>query len=90
MNLMVDGWCQIVCLNAQIPGPIQPEHVAIVHHVGARETAILASVLPGGGIMFTQKPPNPDEFVPLIRYIVENRSIPCGLVDNFATHRSRD
>jgi CheY-like chemotaxis protein len=90
MNLMVDGWCQIVCLNAQIPGPIQPEHVAIVHHVGARETAILASVLPGGGIMFTQKPPNPNEFVSLIRYIAENRPIPCGLLDNFATQRNRD
>jgi len=89
MNLMVDGWCQIVCLNAQIPGPIQSEQIAIVHQMGARETAILASVLPGGGIMFTEKPRNPKEFVFLIRYIAENRPIPCGLVDNFAAHRNR-
>jgi len=88
MNLMVDGWCQIICLNAHIPG-LQSEHVAVVRHVGATETAILASVLPGSGIMFTQKPHGPNEFVSLIRYIAENRPIPCGLVDNFTTHRNR-
>jgi hypothetical protein len=90
MNLMADGWCQIICLNAQIPGPLLPDNVAIVHHIGAKETAILASVLPGTGIVFAQKPRNTNELVSLIQNVAENRPIPCGLVENFASHRNRD
>jgi len=88
MNLIVDGWCQIVCLNAHIPGLIQPDYVAIAHQVGVRETAILASALHSAGIMLIQKPHETDEFVALIEHIANNRPIPCGLVENFASHRN--
>jgi hypothetical protein len=89
MNLMSDGWCQIVWLSAQLPG-LMPDNVAIVHHVGARETAVLASVLPGGGIMFTQKPRSPGEFVALMQSVAESRPIPCGRAENFAIHLNGD
>jgi hypothetical protein len=90
MNLMADGWCQIVCLAAKVPGLIQSDDVAIVHHIGPREVAILASVLPGAGVVFTQKPRTLGEFVALMQSVAENRPVPCGVVGNFASPPNRD
>ena len=79
MNLLVDGWCQIILLKAAIR-ELPPDHVAIVHRMRAREAVILASGLHQPGIIFVQKPVAPKEFAKLIRDIVENRPIPCGLM----------
>lgn len=82
MNLLVDGWCQIIWLYAEIPGA-QPNKAAVVHHVGAKQLAILASVLSGStpGITCGRKPEEAAEFITLLQHIAGNQPAHCGLAE---------
>jgi hypothetical protein len=75
MNLLVDGWCQIVWLYAEISGRIPPDNgVAIIHQVGAKQLAILVSVLPHStpGVFCRRKPESATEFTALLQQIEGN------------------
>jgi CheY-like chemotaxis protein len=80
MNLMVDGWCQIVWLPAEIPELARDEKIAIVHQINAKLLAILASALPdtAPGITVSPKPTTAIEFITLLRRISGDRLAPCG------------
>jgi CheY-like chemotaxis protein len=80
MNLMVDGWCQIVWLHTEIPGRAQDGKVAIVHQISAKSAAILASTLPdtAPGISCSTKPTTAVEYVTLLRRVADDRLAPCG------------
>jgi hypothetical protein len=82
MNLLVDGWCQIIWLYAEIPGD-QPDKGALVRDVGAKQLAILASVLSGSmpGITCGRKPEKAAEFMALFQHISGNQPAPCGLAE---------
>jgi hypothetical protein len=79
-NLMVDGWCQIIWLHAEIPGRAHPDHAAVVHQIGSKVLAILASALPdtAPGITCSPKPATAREFVALLRQVSDDRLAPCG------------
>jgi CheY-like chemotaxis protein len=83
MNLLVDGWCQIIWLYAEIPGRTQPDKGAVLHHVGAKQLAILASVLSGStpGITCGRKPEKAAEFISLLQHIAGNQPAHCGLAE---------
>jgi hypothetical protein len=83
MNLLVDGWCQIIWLYAEIPGRTQPDKAAVVHHVGAKQLAILASVLSGSmpGITCGRKPEKAAEFIALLQHSAGNQPALCGLAE---------
>jgi hypothetical protein len=85
MNLLVDGWCDIVWLHAEVPGQTRSDKAAIVHHVGSRELAILASGLPGStpGITCGRKPQKAVEFIALLQRIAGNQPAHCGLAEAF-------
>jgi CheY-like chemotaxis protein len=87
MNLMADGWCQIVCLNAEVPGLTQSEDVAVAHRVAAREIAILAAGLPIAGITLTEKPRKPQESIALLQQLAASRPFPCGSMENQTHHK---
>jgi len=82
-NLLVDGWCQIIWLYAEIPGLAQPDRGAVVHQVGAKQLAILASVLSGStpGITCGRKPEKAAEFIALLQSIAGNQPAHCGLAE---------
>ena len=79
-NLMVDGWCQIVWLHAEIPGRALPDKAAVVHKIGSRPLAIFASALSDAapGITCSPTPTTAREFVALLRQISDDRLAPCG------------
>ena len=80
MNLLVDGWCQVVLLEAHIPGLTQAGTLAAVHKINAPEMAILASAefcMPPG-IMLSRKPQTVGQFVSLFEQLTGNRRSPCG------------
>jgi len=83
MNLLVDGWCPIIWLYAEIPGPAQPDKAAVVHQVGAKQLAILASVLSGStpGVTCGKKPEKATEFISLLQLIAGNQPARCGLAE---------
>jgi len=83
MNLLVDGWCQIIWLYAEIPGLAQPDKGAVVHQVGAKQLAILASVLSGStpGITCGRKPEKAAEFIALLQSIAGTQPAHCGLAE---------
>lgn len=83
VNLLVDGWCQIIWLYAEVPGHPQPGKGAVFHQVGAKELAILASVLSGSapGITCSRKPENAVEFIALLQYVAANQRAHCGLAE---------
>jgi CheY-like chemotaxis protein len=83
MNLMVDGWCQVVWLHAEIPGRAQPDKAAILHNVGTKQLAILASGLSGStpGITCSSKPEKATEFIALLRHIAGNQPAHCGVAE---------
>ncbi len=83
MNLLVDGWCQIIWLYAEIPGRPQPDKAVVVHQVGAKQLAILASVLSGStpGITCGRKPEKAVEFMALLQHIAGNQQAHCGLAE---------
>jgi CheY-like chemotaxis protein len=85
MNLLVDGWCEVVWLHTKIPGHARSDKAAIVHHVGSRELAILASGLSGStpGITCGRKPQKADEFISLLERIAGNQPAHCGLAEAF-------
>jgi len=84
MNLLVDGWCEIVWLHVEIPGHTRPDNAVVVHHVGSKELAILASGLSGStpGITCGRKPQSPLEFIALLQRIA-NQPAHCGLAEAF-------
>jgi CheY-like chemotaxis protein len=75
MNLLVDGWCDIVLLAAQIAGLIRANEMAIFHQVRAKQLAILASAMAGraSGIICIEKPQKADDYVALFEQIARNR-----------------
>jgi hypothetical protein len=79
-NLMVDGWCQIVWLHAEIPGRSHPDKGVVVHKIGSRLLAILASALADAapGITCSPRPTTAREFVALLRQVGDDRLAPCG------------
>jgi hypothetical protein len=83
MNLLVDGWCQIIWIYAEIPGRAQSDKAAVVHHVGAKQLAILASVLSGStpGITCSRKPQKAADFIVLLQHIAGNQPAHCGLAE---------
>jgi CheY-like chemotaxis protein len=83
MNLLADGWCQIVLLHAEIPGWLQPGKGAIVYHVGSKELAILAAGLsdPSAGIMCRRKPERVSELLAFLQHIAVNQAARCGLAE---------
>ena len=83
MNLLVDGWCQIIWLYAEIPGRAQLDKGAVIHQIGAKQLAILASVLSGStpGITCDRKPEKAAEFISLLQHIGGNQAALCGLAE---------
>ncbi len=81
MNLLVDGWCQIVLLAAGVAGITGPEELAIFHQIKAKQLAILASALPGtpSAIICIKKPQKADDYISLFEQIAGNRSGFYGL-----------
>ena len=90
-NLMVDGWCQIIWLHAEIPGRANPDNAAVVHQIGSKLLAILASALPdtAPGITCSPKPTTAREFVALLRQVSDDRLAPCGRSDILTRHDPR-
>jgi len=90
MNLLVDGWCQVVWLYAEIPGRAESDKGAIVHHVGAKQLAILASGLSDStpGITCRRKPEKAAEFMALLQDIAGNQPAPCGLTEVRGRHHN--
>ena len=76
MNLLVDGWCQIVLLAADITGITEPDEVAIFHQVKAKQLAILASAMPGlpSAIICIKKPQKTNDYIALFEQIAGNRT----------------
>ena len=83
MNLLVDGWCQIIWLYAEIPGRAQSGKEVVVHEVGAKQLAILASVLSGStpGITCGKKPQKGADFIALLQDIAGAQPAHCGLAE---------
>jgi CheY-like chemotaxis protein len=76
MNLLVDGWCQIVFLAADIAGITDPNELAIFHQVKAKQLAILASALPGttSAIISIEKPKKAEDYIALFEQIAGHRT----------------
>ena len=83
MNLMADGWCQIVWLQLDIPARASTSEVMVVHRIGATTLAILASAIPASspGISCSMKPATERDWLTLLRHMDGNRVAPCGRAD---------
>jgi CheY-like chemotaxis protein len=83
MNLLVDGWCQIIWLHAEIAGRALPDKGVVIQQVGAKQLAILASVLSGSTPSITcgRKPVKAEEFISLFQRIVGIQPAHCGLAE---------
>jgi CheY-like chemotaxis protein len=83
MNLLVDGWCQVIWLHAEIPGQAPADKGAVIHQVGAKQLAIVASVLSGStpGITCVRKPRKAAEFTSLLQDIAGEQPAHCGLAE---------
>jgi len=83
MNLMADGWCQIVWLELDTPARASASEVMVVHRIGAPTLAILASAIPATspGISCSMKPATEREWLTLLRHMDGNRVAPCGRSD---------
>jgi len=75
MNLLVDGWCDIVLLTADMTNFMRADEIAIFHQVRAKQLAILASALPGkaSGIVCVEKPQKAADYIALFEQIARNR-----------------
>jgi len=76
MNLLIDGWCQIVFLAAAIAGITERDELAIFHQVKAKQLAILASALPHttSAIISIEKPKKAEDYIALFEQIVGHRT----------------
>ena len=76
MNLLVDGWCQIVLLAADVAGITEPDELAIFHQVKAKQLAILASALPGtpSAISCIKKPQKAGDYIALFEQVIRSRA----------------
>jgi CheY-like chemotaxis protein len=81
MNLLVDGWCQIVFLAADIAGITETDELAIFHQVKAKQLAILASALPDtpSAIIAIEKPRKAEDYIALFEQIAGHRTGAGGL-----------
>jgi CheY-like chemotaxis protein len=81
MNLLVDGWCDIVLSAADIAGLIGAHEMAIFHQVRAKQLAILASAMPGkaSGIICIETPQKADDYIALFEQIGRTRIGAPGL-----------
>jgi CheY-like chemotaxis protein len=82
MNLLVDGWCDIVLAAADIAsGLIGTHEMAVFHHVRAKQLAILAVAMPGraSGIMCIETPQTADDYIALFERIGRTRIGAHGL-----------
>jgi DNA-binding NtrC family response regulator len=88
MNLLVDGWCQIVLVEADIRGLGERDKLAIIHRINSQTVAILASAMADTppGISLNKKPQTPAQFIRLFERIVQNRSWICGLAESQRSH----
>lgn len=76
MNLLVDGWCDVVLSAADIAsGLIGTHEMAIFHQVRAKQLAILAFAMPGraSGIMCIETPQTADDYIALFERIGRTR-----------------
>jgi CheY-like chemotaxis protein len=89
MNLLVDGWCDVVLLLADIAGITKPDELAIFHQVKAKQLAILASALPGtpSAIICIQKPQKAGDYIALFEQIAGTRTGPGRLEPGFGKQR---
>ena len=85
MNLLVDGWCQIVLLAAAIVGITEPDELVIFHQVTAKQLAILAAALPDAlsAIICIKKPQTAGDYIALFEQIAGNRTSRRGLAQGF-------
>lgn len=85
MNLLVDGWCQIVLLAAAIAGLTEPDELVIFHQVKAKQLAILAAALPDtlSAIICIKKPQKAGDYIALFEQIARNRTSPSRLAQGF-------
>lgn len=83
MNLMADGWCQIVWLELDISARASASELMVVNRIGAQTLAILASALQATspGISCSLKPATEREWLTLLRHMDGNRVAPCGRAD---------
>ena len=81
MNLLVDGWCHIVLLEADIPGLTDEDGLVVFHRIEAPMLAVLASALATGpsGIVHRTGPKTGKEFIKLLEQAADNRLSECGL-----------
>jgi CheY-like chemotaxis protein len=81
MNLLVDGWCDIVLLAADIAGLIGANEMAVFHQVRAKQLAILASAMPGraSGIICIETPQKAEDYIALFEQIARSRIGARGL-----------
>jgi CheY-like chemotaxis protein len=85
LNLLVDGWCQIVLLAAAIAGITEPDELVIFHEVKAKQLAILAAALPDtlSAIICIKKPQKAGDYIALFEQIARNRTSHRGLAQGF-------
>jgi hypothetical protein len=85
MNLLGDGWCQIVLLVATIAGIAEPDELVIFHQVKAKQLAILAAALPDtlSAIVCIKKPQKAGDYIALFEQIAGNRTSHRGLTQGF-------
>ena len=84
MNLLVDGWCQVVLLEADIPGLTHAGSLATFHEINAPQMVILASAafcMPPG-IVLSSEPHTVGQFVSLFEQMTGNRHSPCGWTEH--------
>jgi DNA-binding NtrC family response regulator len=75
MNLLVDGWCDIILIAANVGGLVGTDEIAVFHQVRAKQLAILASTMPRrpSGIICVERPQEADDYIALFEQIAGNR-----------------
>jgi hypothetical protein len=90
MNLLVDGWCQIVGFT-EIPGQPQPDKGAVVHQVGAKQELAIWPPFCRAQRRESRAAENPRKRRSYIRvqHIAGNQPAHCGLAKSAKTPHSR-
>ena len=89
MNLLVDGWCQIIFLETEIPGLTENGNLAIFHQIHAKHLIILASALSDDSstIIPSGRPQKLGQFLELFKHVAGNRPNPCGRTEHLGNSR---
>lgn len=77
-NLLVDGWCQIVLLEVDIPGLTPPDKLSVFHRIDIKHLAILASAGSSSGITCSAKPSQSGLLISLLEHTAGSRPGYCG------------